>query len=165
MNNANKHIIAGPVVTQTETHSHFINPNPAHHNHSQNDHDMLSENGVDTSETPQPQLVSAAPQELPVRSTMNYDGAVDLESELSYDDQDAIAEEDDDDEFEITAHSKRFIDRQATRSSSQESRRALKRKVVGIEDDEDIMNNPELYGIRRSVSNLANLTKLLSDNT
>ena len=37
-----------------------------------------------------------------------------------------------------------------TRSSSEESRRPPKRKA-GIEDDEDIMNNPELYGIRRSV--------------
>jgi chromodomain-helicase-DNA-binding protein 1 len=35
------------------------------------------------------------------------------------------------------------------RSSSSESR-PLKRKV-GIEDNEEIMNNPELYGIRRSV--------------
>lgn len=35
------------------------------------------------------------------------------------------------------------------RSSSQDSRRPAKRKA-GIEDD--IMNNPELYGLRRSVS-------------
>ena len=37
------------------------------------------------------------------------------------------------------------------RSSSQDSRRPAKRKA-GIEEHEYIMNNPELYGIRRSVS-------------
>jgi hypothetical protein len=37
------------------------------------------------------------------------------------------------------------------RSLSQESRRPAKRKA-GLEDDEHIMNNPELYGLRRSVS-------------
>lgn len=39
------------------------------------------------------------------------------------------------------------------RSLSQESRRPAKRKA-GLEDDEHIMNNPELYGLRRSVSRL-----------
>ena len=37
------------------------------------------------------------------------------------------------------------------RSLSQDSRRPAKRKA-GLEDDEHIMNNPELYGLRRSVS-------------
>ena len=36
-------------------------------------------------------------------------------------------------------------------SSSEESIRPPKRKLYSIEDDMDIMNNPELYGIRRSV--------------
>lgn len=39
------------------------------------------------------------------------------------------------------------------RSLSQDSRRPAKRKA-GLEDDEHIMNNPELYGLRRSVSQL-----------
>lgn len=37
------------------------------------------------------------------------------------------------------------------RSLSHDSRRPAKRKA-GLEDDEHIMNNPELYGLRRSVS-------------
>src|SRR5947207_11355108 len=37
------------------------------------------------------------------------------------------------------------------RSSSPESRRPAKRKAGGLEDDEHILNNPELYGLRRSV--------------
>lgn len=157
MNYANKHFIADPVVPTAERYSHYINPPSTHFNHSQEDIEMGMENGVDTPEMAEPQFAPAALQQLPVRSTMNYDGAmeVEVESELSYDDEDAIAEEDDDDEFEIKSHTKRFTGGQASRSSSQESRRSLKRKAVGTEVDEDIMNNPELYGIRRSVSNLA----------
>ena len=42
-------------------------------------------------------------------------------------------------------------DSREERSLSQDSRRPAKRKA-GLEDDEHIMNNPELYGLRRSVS-------------
>ena len=41
--------------------------------------------------------------------------------------------------------------RRDDRSSSAESRRPPKRKL-GVEDDEHILANPELYGLRRSVS-------------
>lgn len=58
----------------------------------------------------------------------------------------------DDDEFDAeesiqsVAHHHPRIDR----SSSHDSRRPTKRKL-GIEDDEHIKANPELYGLRRSV--------------
>ena len=38
------------------------------------------------------------------------------------------------------------------RSSSQESPHQRKRKTGGIEHDDFMLNNPELYGLRRSVS-------------
>lgn len=72
------------------------------------------------------------------------------ESELSDDDVDGLGE--DDGEYEMDSGVKHEQQRQSTRSTSQESRRPMKRKAVGIEEDVDIMNNPELYGIRRSVS-------------
>lgn len=57
----------------------------------------------------------------------------------------------DDGDFEVESPMPTDHNTRNTRSSSQESRRVPKRKA-GIEEDEDIRNNPELYGIRRSVS-------------
>ena len=71
------------------------------------------------------------------------------DSNLS-DEEDGLAESDDAD-FEVKSQTPEpapLLDN----SSSEESLRPAKRKTLGIEDDEDIMNNPELYGIRRSVS-------------
>ena len=42
---------------------------------------------------------------------------------------------------------------ESQRSASTESRRPAKRKL-GVEDDEHILANPELYGLRRSVCSL-----------
>ena len=57
----------------------------------------------------------------------------------------------DDDDFQVDSPPRSFSAVRESRSGSEESRRPPKRKVGGIEDDEEIMNNPELYGIRRSV--------------
>lgn len=70
------------------------------------------------------------------------------ESELS--DEDGMAGSDDAD-FEIDSQPPEPVVPRLVSSSSEDSPRPPKRKAVGIEDDEDIMNNPELYGIRRSV--------------
>lgn len=43
-------------------------------------------------------------------------------------------------------------------SSSEDSRRNAKRKV-GVDQDDYMMNNPELYGLRRSVSKIASPTQ------
>ena len=68
---------------------------------------------------------------------------------LSSEDADAIGSDDADYMVESPPPPAIHVTRDA-RSSSQDSRRPPKRKA-GIEEDEFIMNNPELYGIRRSV--------------
>ena len=70
---------------------------------------------------------------------------------LSSEDADAVGSDDADYEMESLPPPEIQVTRDE-RSSSEDSRRPLKRKAGGIEEDEYIMNNPELYGIRRSVS-------------
>ena len=69
-------------------------------------------------------------------------------SSVSSHEEDALGSEDADYDMETPPSPDAGAHRDA-RSSSQDSRRPAKRKA-GIEDD--IMNNPELYGLRRSVS-------------
>ena len=77
------------------------------------------------------------------------DGISHLETDSSNND-DAAGSEDADYDME-TPPPLEAGDRREERSLSQDSRRPAKRKA-GLEDDEHIMNNPELYGLRRSVS-------------
>lgn len=77
------------------------------------------------------------------------DGTNHTETESSNND-DAAGSEDADYDME-TPPPLEARDGRDERSLSQESRRPAKRKA-GLEDDEHIMNNPELYGLRRSVS-------------
>jgi len=77
------------------------------------------------------------------------DGTNHIETESSNND-DAAGSEDADYDMETTPPLEAGYGREE-RSLSQESRRPAKRKA-GLEDDEHIMNNPELYGLRRSVS-------------
>lgn len=65
-------------------------------------------------------------------------------------DEDAMGSDDPDYDMITPAHANTTSPRDA-RSSSQDSPRQRKRKV-GAEPDEYILNNPELYGLRRSVS-------------
>ena len=75
----------------------------------------------------------------------------------------------DDADFEVDSPALDISAARDARSSSEESRRPPRQKAR-IEDDEEIMNNPELYGIRRSVSsndssargNLANMRQARS---
>lgn len=69
-------------------------------------------------------------------------------SSISSHEEDAVGSEDADYDMETPPSPDEEAHRDA-RSSSHDSRRPAKRKA-GIEDD--IMNNPELYGLRRSVS-------------
>ena len=71
------------------------------------------------------------------------------EDSLSSQDEDALGSDDADYEIESPLPPTIQVTRDAL-SSSDDSRRPSKRKA-GIEEDEYIMNNPELYGIRRSV--------------
>jgi len=95
--------------------------------------------------------ISASPRLVPhntieISTILPTHGDIDMkdESELS-DGPSADGSLDGDFELEIVG------DNPANgRSSSPDDRQAHKRKA-GIEDNKDIMNNPELYGIRRSV--------------
>lgn len=64
--------------------------------------------------------------------------------------QDDASDDGDFDQEEDVAHDSNHAIKE--RSSSQESRRPPKRKL-GVEEDEHILANPELYGLRRSVRN------------
>ena len=83
-----------------------------------------------------------------------YDAAGDSriqesDSESSHE-EDAMGSDDPDYDMATPAHASTTSPRDA-RSSSHDSPRQRKRKV-GAEPDEYILNNPELYGLRRSVS-------------
>ena len=91
-----------------------------------------------------------APQNLSSTSPPPHqNGVAEEESELS--DNEDIEMGSDDGEFEVDSQPPENHVSYDDQSSSQESRRPPKRKAVGIEDDEHIMKNPDLYGIRRSV--------------
>ena len=113
-------------------------------------HDAASDSGSDLSEVRDPAVVEASPSSgsSPARQS-NY-GNDDVESsDHSEEDNDNGSDDADfdmgDDVAETSNHNTRD-----DRSSSRESRRPPKRKM-GIEDDEYIKANPELYGLRRSV--------------
>lgn len=72
-----------------------------------------------------------------------------MNSESSHD-EDAIGSDDADYDMETPAPAESNITRDDP-SSSEDSRRQAKRKN-GVERDDHIINNPELYGLRRSVS-------------
>ena len=111
------------------------------------DEAMISESESDLSEVPDQQL-SALPIHPLSKQALGGDDRDAEESVLS-DDVDVDMGSDDAD-FEVDSPALDISTGRDARSSSQESRRPPKRKA-GIEDDEEIMNNPELYGIRRSV--------------
>lgn len=76
-------------------------------------------------------------------------------------DEDAIGSDDADYDIETPAAPYPTITRDDA-SSSEDSRKYAKRKI-GVEHDDHMMNNPELYGLRRSVSvRLASARNLLT---
>ena len=97
-----------------------------------------------------PPVVEASPSSGSSPAHQSNYGNDDVESsDHSDDDNDNRSDDADfdmeDDVAETSNHNTRD-----DRSSSRESRRPSKRKI-GIEDDEYIKANPELYGLRRSV--------------
>jgi len=103
----------------------------------------------DLSEAIDPQKpTSPSSQGLQENSEHDYNSR---RNSLSSEDADAVGSDDADYEMESLPPPEIHVTRDG-RSSSEDSQRPLKRKSGGIEEDEYIMNNPELYGIRRSVS-------------
>ena len=83
-------------------------------------------------------------------------GCTDRRSSVS-DDEDALGSEDAD--YEVEDATMDMNDIHDAQSSSQDSCRSLKRKSTTQEEDY-IKNDPELYGIRRSVSGTRPLLKV-----
>ncbi|MCJ1319670.1 hypothetical protein MMC15_005006 [Xylographa vitiligo] len=92
-----------------------------------------------------PKPTSPYPQGSHKNTTNSYHSP---EDSLSSQDEDAVGSDDADYEMESPLPPTIQVTHDAP-SSSDDSRRPSKRKA-GIEEDEHIMNNPELYGIRRS---------------
>jgi len=84
-----------------------------------------------------------------------------MESESSHE-EDALGSDDPDFDMETPPHQNAASSRDA-RSSSQDSPRPRKRKV-GIEQDDYYRQDPELYGLRRSVSYESSATALDADS-
>ena len=109
---------------------------------------MVSGSDSDLSDVPDPGPSTKLPMHFSSKDSSEGIPYDEDESALSDDNEDGNMGSDDGD-FEMESPLPR-VSAQDTRSPSEDSRRPMKRKL-GIEDDEDIMNNPELYGIRRSV--------------
>lgn len=113
-------------------------------------HDAASDSGSDLSEVRDPPVAEASPSSASSPTRQSNYGNDDVESsDHSEEDNDNGSDDGDfdmDDDVAETSNQNVRDDR----SSSRESRRPPKRKM-GIEDDEYIKANPELYGLRRSV--------------
>jgi len=107
----------------------------------------------DLSDTMAPHVVEASPSVDSSPKQQSEFGNHDQYSDSSSAEQQDDASDDGDfDQEEEVAHESNNATKE--RSSSQESRRPPKRKL-GVEEDEHILANPELYGLRRSVRNQA----------
>lgn len=117
----------------------------------------------DLSDTMAPHAVEASPSvDSSPKQQSEFGNQETYSDSSSAEQQDDASDDGDFDQEEETAHESNHTMKE--RSSSQESRRPPKRKL-GVEEDEHILANPELYGLRRSVRNkppviidLANIT-------
>lgn len=131
-------------ITRTYTNGHLSPPSGRFDNTA-----MSPSSESDLSEAIDPQKpTSPSSQGLEENSEQDYNSR---RNSLSSEDADAAGSDDADYEMESPPPPEIHVTRDE-RSSSLDSRRPPKRKAGGIEEDEYIMNNPELYGIRRSVS-------------
>lgn len=150
-----RRLAGGLVVTHSseETTLPFANKRPSPSDDEQSPTSIMSGSESDLSEVPE-QHPPAAPNPPSLSPTPHKNGFHAEESELS--DADDGLDGSDDADFEVDSPPPEPSLPHDVRSSSEESQRPLKRKALGIADDEDIMNNPELYGIRRSVRRSTN---------
>jgi chromodomain-helicase-DNA-binding protein 1 len=110
---------------------------------------MMSGSESDLSDVPDRQTSTVIKYHVSANPILKQNGISHGDTDESDGEEDAVGSDDGD--FEMESQPLENSASRDNRSSSEESRRPAKRKAVGIEDDEDIMNNPELYGIRRSV--------------
>jgi chromodomain-helicase-DNA-binding protein 1 len=121
--------------------------------------DAPYESESDLSEIREPP--AAAPTSLSTSSTPQQPefGHQDLESSQSSDAENQNASDDADFDMEDSPVPSPSHNSRHERSSSPDSRRPSKRKL-GVEDDEHIKANPELYGLRRSVCGCSQMLRL-----
>lgn len=123
-------------------------------------HADVSQNGYrsesDLSEVNETAPVPARDSTSPSPSPTGHEYSEDAEAELDLNDaaesseDQAQASDDADYDMEESLAASQSDEHRDDRSTSRESRRALKRKAV-VEEDDYIRENPELYGLRRSV--------------
>ena len=150
------HLPAGSLVLPLTTNPAPSLPPTNEHlshsaNHVNNAQSVLSDSDSDLSDIVDPNNTRALSSSAEKLGFMAHDNSNTTITDSSHND-DAAGSEDADYDVEtpppVEVHTVRD-----ERSTSQDSRRPAKRKA-GLEDDEHIMNNPELYGLRRSVSHL-----------
>ena len=141
----------GPVVIPSleKTTLPFVNRSTSLLDEQQTSVRMMSGSESDLSDVPDHPLPAAAPSRSSLSPITYGNGLHADESELSEDGNGLMGSDDGD--FEVDFQPPEAKARRGISSSPEESPRPPKRKAANIEDDEDIMNNPELYGIRRSV--------------
>ena len=134
-------------MPEASTHHPYTNGHLSPPSRQFDNHAMTTSSESDLSEAIEPpKSTSLSSHEVRGGSEHDYHSRPDS---LSSEDADAIGSDDADYMAASPPPPAIQVTRDA-RSSSQDSRRPPKRKA-GIEEDEFIMNNPELYGIRRSV--------------
>jgi chromodomain-helicase-DNA-binding protein 1 len=135
-------------------HDSIINPSHTNgHLHSPAD-DLSNIVMADLSESdlsePSDPNMSALAIKAPIEDASKIQSYTQDDSAVS---SDVDAEGSEDADFEMESPPMANLD--AAMSSSDDSHKAPKRKAAAsIEEDEHILNNPELYGIRRSVSRI-----------
>ena len=122
----------------------------------------------DLSEVNETRALPARNSPSPSPTPTGHESSEDAEAELDVNGpgessgDEAQASDDADYDMEESAAASQSDENRDDRSTSRESRRAPKRKAVA-EEDEYIRENPELYGLRRSVCSLT-LLKFFSAN-
>lgn len=104
----------------------------------------------DLSEIREPPAVDSSPSASSSPQQQSEFGHQDLESSDSSGPENNDGSDDADFDIEESPAAAPNHNSRADRSTSHDSRRPTKRKL-GFEDDEYILANPELYGLRRSV--------------
>lgn len=104
----------------------------------------------DLSDIREPPAADTSPSTSTTPQQQSEFGHQDLESSASSEAGDHDASDDADFDIEERPAAAPTNNARNYRSTSRDSRRLSKRKL-GFEDDEHIMANPELYGLRRSV--------------
>lgn len=105
----------------------------------------------DLSEPQEPESIDAIdePSEIAQEQSFMEDAAQDMITSESDGEEDAEGEEDDDYDAQSPVNEDDTTRRASI--SSEESIRPAKRKAAPAEDDDFMTQNPELYGLRRSV--------------